>query len=346
MIKVGLMGASGYAGADLLRLLLQRDDVDLVFAGSNSTKGLLVSDLYPNLARLTDLRFTSIDFENTDMFDKIDLLFLALPHKVSQEVVKVAFKKDIKIIDLSADFRLDDKDVYEDWYQVDHTSPEELEAAIYGLTEVNREEIKNARLIANPGCYPTSVILGLYPLLKEHPEINFAIADSKSGVSGAGRGLKDPNLYCQANESMKAYALSGHRHQPEIEQELRKISKKNFDLVFTPHLVPMDRGMLSTIYIKNDANLKQKDIDNIYNNYYQGERFIRYLGTKPGETKAVTGSNYCDISAVANERSGYIVITSVIDNLLKGASGQAMQNMNLMFGLEEDTGLKQVPLWP
>lgn len=346
MIKVGILGASGYAGADLIRLLIQRDDVELVFADANRNGGEEISKFYPNLRGL-DMKFTSLDIEDNEYFDKIDVLFCALPHGLTQKTVKAAMaRKDLRVIDLSADFRLDDVDVYTSWYDTPHTAQEELKEAVYGLPELNRDRIKDARLIANPGCYPTSVILGLYPLMAEGHVSGNIIADSKSGVSGAGRGLKDPNLFGQASESMKAYSPGSHRHSPEIAQELRKIRDEKINLLFSPHLVPMNRGILSTIYVENKDNLTRQDIIDLYNKYYKDEYFVRFMEEGLPETKAVAGSNFIDIGFAVDELSGHIIVVSAIDNLIKGASGQAIQNMNIMFGLDEKKGLDQVSMWP
>lgn len=348
MIKVGILGSSGYAGAELVRLLLQHDDTEIVFVDSKDSEGTLFADLYPNLNESIAHRFTSLDITDNPYFDKIDLLFCALPHGLTQKAVSAAFKRGLKIVDLSADFRLSDPSVYESWYDTEHIAVEELKNAVYGLTEVNRDRIKDAKLIANPGCYPTSILLGLYPLYKAGYAPNTpVISDSKSGVSGAGRGLKDPFLYCQSTENISPYAVGVHRHTPEIEEQLTKVSDKKCSVLFTPHLVPMQRGILSTIYVANEHNINIEEIYRLYHEAYDNEKFIRLLphGTMP-KTKAVAGSNYCDISITIDEKTGYIVIMSAIDNLIKGASGQAVQNMNLMFGLDEDSGLTQLPLWP
>ncbi len=348
MIKIGILGSSGYAGAELVRLLLQHSDTEIVFVDSKDSEGTKFAELYPNLYESISHTFTSLDITDNPYFDKIDLLFCALPHGLTQKAVSAAFKRGLKIVDLSADFRLSDPSVYESWYDTKHIAIDELKNAVYGLTEINREKIKDAILIANPGCYPTSILLGLYPLFKSGYAADAPIiSDSKSGVSGAGRGLKDPFLYCQATENISPYAVGAHRHTPEIKEQLDLISGKDCRLLFTPHLVPMQRGILSTIYIANEHNLNIDEIYKLYHKIYDNEKFVRLLphGTMP-KTKAVSGSNYCDISITIDDNSGYIVIMSAIDNLIKGASGQAVQNMNLMFGLKEDAGLTQLPVWP
>lgn len=348
MIKVGILGSSGYAGAELVRLLIQHEDVEIVFVDSKDSEDTSFTDLYPNLYKYIDKKFTSLDISDNPYFDEIDLLFCALPHGLTQKAVSAAFKKGLKIIDLSADFRLSDPDVYEKWYDTAHIATEELKEAVYGLPEIHRSDISSSRLIANPGCYPTSIILGLYPLFKAGLSPKGAIiSDSKSGVSGAGRGLRDGNLYCQATENISPYSVGTHRHTPEIEEQLSKVSGKQVKVLFTPHLVPMQRGILSTIYINNDSGITEDDLFRLYSETYRDEKFIRILppGSTP-KTKAVAGSNFCDIAVKVDEVTGYIIIMSAIDNLLKGASGQALQNMNLMFGLDESKGLEQLPLWP
>lgn len=347
MIRVGVLGASGYAGAELVRLISQRDDLDLIFADSHGSGARPISSLYPNLRKFSDINFSSLDISDNESFDKIDVLFCALPHGLTQTTVQYALKRpNLKVIDLSADFRLRDKATYEAWYDTDHLAEEELKQAVYGLPELYRDEVKDARLVANPGCYPTSIILGLYPLIRQGYDIGTIISDSKSGVSGAGRGLKDPNLYGQASQSMKAYSIGSHRHTPEVIQELKRHTDKDIDLLFTPHLVPMNRGILSTMYVKNIGGLKKSDLLDLYKEAYSKEFFIRVLEDDLVQTKAVAMSNFVDIGLTVDDRTGYIVVTSAIDNLIKGASGQAMQNMNLMFGIEETKGLTQLPFWP
>lgn len=348
MIKVGILGASGYAGAELVRLLVQREDIDIVFVHSNSHAPSAFTNRYPNLKNIVTLDFSAMDLEDNEYFDQIDVLFCALPHGASQKAVKQGRKKGLKVIDLSADFRLIDVDVYENWYETKHGAQEELEEAVYGLSEINRESLRTASLVANPGCYPTSILLGLYPLMKAGYSTQDAIiSDSKSGVSGGGRSLKDGNLYTQATENIHPYAVGSHRHTPEISEQLTALSGERTNLIFVPHLVPMQRGILSTIYVKNEHQLTEEALRSVYNSYYEKEPFVRVL--EPGETphtKAVSGSNFCDIAVKLDEETNMLVIMSVIDNLIKGASGQAIQNMNIMMGLEETKGLLQAPLWP
>lgn len=346
MIKVGIFGASGYAGGELVRLLSQRDDVEIVFASSRKNEGSPYTDQYPNLNK-----FTSINFKTGDILDEVaelDVLFCALPHGTSLPIVSYAVEKGIRVIDLSADFRLKDASVYETWYEVKHDAPDALAKAVYGLPELYRDQIKDAQLIANPGCYPTSVILGLYPLLQAGFGTNATIiSDSKSGVSGAGRSAKDGNLFTQATENINPYSVGTHRHTPEITEQLSNVSDNDINVLFVPHLVPMQRGILSTIYIPNEHELSIEQVYSLYHDYYDQEYFVRLL--KPGETpktKAVSRSNFCDISIKIDEQTNMIVVMSVIDNLIKGASGQAIQNMNLMFDLPENKGLTQAPVWP
>lgn len=346
MIRVGVLGATGFVGAELLRLLINHPRVEISFLDSRSYKDLSYSKVYPNLKGYIDTKCISVDIDK-DLED-IDLMFCAMPHGVSQQPVKRAMEKGIKVIDMSADFRIKDSKVYEDWYGVEHRALKELEGAVYGLSEIYREDIKNTNLIANPGCYPTSIILPLYPLLKEKViKEEGIIIDSKSGVSGAGRTPSEGNLYALCNENIKAYSLGKHRHIPEIEQELSKAANKEVIVQFTPHLTPMTRGILSTIYIRNGKNLEYGDIKEIFEKHYRDNYFIRILEENEyPQTKAVYGSNFCDIGFTVDKRTNMIIIVSAIDNLVKGAAGQAIQNMNIMFGLKETEGLNQVPIWP
>lgn len=345
MIKVGIIGASGYTGGELVRLLSQHDDVVIAFATSRKNDGEPFYKQYPNLKDIANFDFVSPESES---LPTVDVLFCALPHGKSLPVVKKAVSEGVKVIDLSADFRLKDANVYEAWYNVHHDAPEFLFEAVYGLPELHREAIKSTQLVANPGCYPTSVILGLYPLLKAGYGTDLTIiSDSKSGLTGAGRSGKDGNLFVQATENINPYAVGSHRHSPEIIEQLTGVSQDKVNVLFVPHLVPMQRGILSTIYVPNVHNLTIEAVYNLYHAQYDSEYFVRLLahGETP-KTKAVSGSNYCDISIEIDESSNMIVIMSVIDNLIKGASGQAIQNMNIMFDLPETNGLTQAPMWP
>lgn len=346
MIKVGIIGATGYAGAELTRLLYQHREVEIKFLDSRSYSGKEYGCVYPNLKNIVAEECTSINLEE-DLED-IDLVFCALPHGLSQMAVKKICSNGKKVIDLSGDFRIRDVDTYEGWYGIRHEAKEILNIAVYGLSEIYEDQIAKAQLIANPGCYPTSVLLPLYPLLKEKvvkgEEI---IIDSKSGISGAGRRPSDGNLFSQCNENLMAYGIGIHRHIPEIEQELSIAAEKEVKVQFTPHLIPMTRGILSTIYLSNKEGADLRLIKDVYRSYYEKKTFIRILEENEyPQTKAVRGSNYCDIGFKIDERTKRIIIVSAIDNLIKGAAGQGVQNMNLMFGFDEVEGLQQVAIWP
>ena len=348
MLKVAILGASGYTGGELLRLLNQHPHVKITSVTSERSAGKTVSDLFPHLK---DCKLTFEPLEIKKIAKKADLFFLCLPHKASQEIVAELYKAGKKIIDLSADYRLKDTAVYQKWYETPHKFPDLLKEAVYGLPELYREKIKDAQIIANPGCYPVSAIMGLAPIIGKHfVDINSIIIDSKSGVSGAGRNPALPFMFSEANESVKAYAVTTHRHTPEIEQELSLIANKKVRVIFTPHLIPMDRGILSTIYVRLKENVDLSHVQKIYTNFYRKEKFIRVLenGAYP-TTKAVKGSNYCHLSVFLDKRnpkSQTLIIVSAIDNLLKGASGQAVQNMNIMYGFNETDGLLNLPDYP
>lgn len=341
MLKVAILGGSGYTGSELLRLLLNHPQVKITSVTSERLAGSYVSDVFLNI-RGTDLAFESLKPQN--LKKKADLFFLCLPHKTSQEAAAFFCKSGKKVIDLSADYRLKNAAVYEKWYKTPHNFKSLLKKAVYGLPEIHRSEIEKASLIANPGCYPTGAILGLAPIMDGNlAEIDSIIIDSKSGVSGAGRNPALPFMFSEANESVKAYAIVSHRHTPEIEQELSLLSKKKLNVIFTPHLMPMDRGILSTIYVRLGNRASLSTIQNMYRNFYKNAPFVRVLknGLYPA-TKAVKGSNYCDISLFLDKRKSNhntLIIVTAIDNLLKGASGQAVQNMNLMHGFDETAGL-------
>ena len=348
MIKIGILGSTGYVGLELARLLSNHPEAEVVFLDSRSYENKAYSSIFPNMKKILDAPCVSINLDDEASLAGIDLLFCALPHGLSQKAVQTAYKLGIKVIDMSADFRIKSAPVYEEWYGVKQGALKELDEAVYGLCELHREAIKKSQIIANPGCYPTSIILALYPLLKEKAvEIDTLLVDSKSGVSGAGRNLNDAILYGQCNESVKAYSIGNHRHIPEIEQELSLAANEEVIVQFTPHLIPMTRGILSTIYFKNKKNISDNDIEEMYKHYYSKEFFIRLQqqGELP-QTKAVYGTNYCDIGFKTDKRTNRIVLVSAIDNLVKGAAGQAVQNMNLLFNLNETTGLKLTPIWP
>ena len=348
MLKVAIFGGSGYTGSELLRLLLSHPNVKITAVTSERLAGTIVTDNFLNI-RNTGLKFEPMNLKK--LVKKADLFFLCLPHKTSQETVEFLHKSGKKVIDLSADFRLKSAAVYKKWYANPHKCSPLLKKAVYGLSEINRDKIRNASILANPGCYPTSIILGLAPVIgKGFIDTDSIIADSKSGISGAGRTPAQPFMFCEVNESVKAYGITVHRHTPEIEQELSAISKKNLKVIFTPHLIPMDRGMLSTIYVKLKKKLSLPAIQKLYRDFYGNEPFIRVLknGALP-TTKAVKGSNFCDIAVFLDSRSSKkqtLIIISAIDNLLKGASGAAVQNMNIMYGFDETAGLMILPPSP
>ncbi len=352
MLKVAIIGGSGYTGGELLRLLEQHPYVKITSVTSERFKSKQVLELFPNLKNCR-LKFEPLKIKN--IVKKADLFFVCLPHKTSQGIIANLYKAGKKVIDLSADYRLKNAAVYRKWYETRHMFPALLKNAVYGLPELYRKKIKNASIVANPGCYPTGAILGLAPIMKNAAfDFNSIIVDSKSGVSGAGRNPAPPFMFSEVNESVKAYAVAAHRHTPEIEQELSFISKKNIKVVFTPHLIPVDRGILSTIYVRLKSGSQftaySSQLQKIYRNFYAGEPFVRILkdGAYP-DTKAVEGSNFCDVSVFLDKRvhkRHTLIIISAIDNLLKGASGQAVQNMNIMYGFAETSGLTALPNYP
>ncbi len=335
-IKIAVLGATGYAGIELVRLLTAHPNADIEIVGSQSFAGQKISDVYPNLSGILDKECTELDLEAVS---KCDVAFCALPHGASKEVIPQILERGVKVIDLSGDFRYDDAAVYEQWYGEKHSSPELLKESVYGLCELHRGKIKNARLIGNPGCYTTCSILGTAPLLANRAvETKNIIIDAKSGVTGAGRGLKLAQHFCECTESTKAYNIAKHRHTSEIEQELSHIAGENIMLSFTPHLIPQKRGILATIYANLSGKYTKSEILDMYKQYYKDEFFVRVKDTLP-ETKHVAGSNFVDIGLEVDERLGRVVVVSVIDNIVKGAAGQAVQNMNILFGLDEKTGL-------
>ena len=346
MLNVAIVGASGYTGLELIRILYCHPEVAVTCLTSEQSAGRRISDIFPTLRGRCDLILENL--EPVRVAEKADLIFTALPHKAAMEVVPTFLKLGKHVIDLSADYRLSDPEVYGAWYEP-HLNPANLKKAIYGLPELRRARIKGARLVANPGCYPTSIILGLAPLLKKGL-INSAdiIADSASGVTGAGRGAKVDSLYCEVNEGFRAYGAGGvHRHIPEIEQELSLLAKEQLTITFTPHLVPMDRGILSTIYATSRTATTTGKLNQLYQDFYRGEPFVRVLppGSLPS-TAFVRGSNFCDIAPLVDQRTGRVIIVSAIDNLVKGASGQAVQNMNIVCGFPETMGLEGLGLFP
>lgn len=346
MIKAGIIGATGYAGGELARLLWQREDVEVIWYGSKSYVGQDYSSVYQNMYQLTDAVCKSDDMEQ--MAEEADVIFTATPQGLCASLINEGILSKTKVIDLSADFRIKDIAVYEEWYKLGHKAPQLVGEAVYGLPEINREKIKGARLVANPGCYPTCSFLSVYPLVKEGLiDGSTLIIDAKSGTSGAGRGAKVNNLYCEVNESIKAYGVAGHRHTPEIEEQLTLAAGKKITISFTPHLVPMDRGILVTGYASLLQDISDEEIKAVYDRYYENEKFVRVLkGDACPETRWVKGSNFVDVNVKVDRRTGRAVIMGAMDNMVKGAAGQAIQNMNLMFGLPEDKGLRLAPMFP
>ena len=346
MIKAGIIGATGYAGNELARLLLGHKDVEVAWYGSRSYIDQKYADVYQNFFKLVDAKCMDDNIEA--LADQVDVIFTATPQGFLASVINENILGKTKIIDLSADFRIKDVKVYVKWFGIEHKSPQFIEEAVYGLCEVNRDKVKGARLIANPGCYTTCSILTAYPLAKEGIiDMRTLIVDAKSGTSGAGRGAKVPNLFCEVNENMKAYGVASHRHTPEIEEQLGYASGENVTISFTPHLVPMNRGILATEYATLKKDVTGEEVKAIYDKYYADEKFVRVLGEGVcPETKWVEGSNYVDIGFKLDPRTNRIVMMGAIDNLVKGAAGQAVQNMNLLFGLPESEGLELVPMFP
>ena len=346
MIKVGIIGATGYAGGELVRILMGHKEAEIVWYGSRSYIDQKYADVYRNMFQIVDAKCMDDNIEA--LADQVDVIFTATPQGFLASVINENILGKTKIVDLSADFRIKDVKVYEKWYGIEHKSPQFIEEAFYGLCEVNRDKVKGARLIANPGCYTTCSILTAYPLAKEGIiDMRTLIVDAKSGTSGAGRGAKVPNLFCEVNENMKAYGVASHRHTPEIEEQLGYASGENVTISFTPHLVPMNRGILATEYATLKKDVTGEEVKAIYDKYYADEKFVRVLGEGVcPETKWVEGSNYVDIGFKLDPRTNRIVMMGAIDNLVKGAAGQAVQNMNLLFGLPESEGLELVPMFP
>lgn len=345
MIRVGIVGASGYTGIELARILAHHKQVELTVATSRQYAGKKLAEIYPSLVGSTEL--ICEDITGQALADKADLFFTAVPHQSAMNIVPDLLEAGKKVVDLSADFRIHDSAVYEQWYQA-HSAAGYLSEAVYGLPEVHREEICSARLVANPGCYPTSTILALAPLLKnEGIDTSTIIVDSKSGTSGAGRSAQVGTLFCEVTDGFRAYKIASHRHTPEIEQELTLLAREKVVISFTPHLVPMSRGILSTIYATAHKDCSNQELHEIYTDFYKNEQFVRICspGSLPA-TQYVRGSNYCDIACTFDPRTKRIIIVSVIDNLVKGAAGQAVQNMNIMCGFEENEGVSIVPLFP
>ncbi len=348
MIKVGIIGATGYAGNELVRLLLGHKDAEIVWLGSRSYIDQNYSDVYRNMFKLVDAKCMDDNMEQ--LANEVDVIFTATPQGLCASLVNDEILSKTKIIDLSADFRLKDVNVYEQWYKLVHKAPQYIDEAVYGLCEINRDKVsKDTRIIANPGCYTTTSILTLYPMVKEgiiNPDT--IIIDAKSGTSGAGRGAKVANLFCEVNESMKAYGVGTHRHTPEIEEQLGyACGRDNLKLIFTPHLVPMNRGILVTAYANLAKDVTYEDVKAAYDKYYDKEYFVRVLPKDVcPETRWVEGSNFVDIGFKIEPRTNRLIMMGALDNLVKGAAGQAVQNMNLLFGLPENEGLQLAPMFP
>jgi len=346
MIRVAICGGSGYAGGELLRILSNHPLITVTTVTSERSAGESVTDLFPNLYRYSNLTYEPLRSGN--ILDKADVFFMALPHGESQKAVDFFYREGKKVVDLSADYRLKDAKIYQQWYKSEHKFQKTLKNAVYGLPELYRKEIFKTRLVANPGCYPTGAVLGLCPSIKHKLiDVTSIIIDSKSGISGAGRKAEIALSYSEVNEGFKAYAIATHRHTPEIEQELSSMAGKDVKVNFTPHLAPLDRGIFTTIYAglakKNDTGR----IIDLYKNTYAGEPFIRVLDEgKFPNVKNVRGTNHCEIGLTVNRRTNTLVVVTAIDNLMKGASGTAVQNMNIMMGFDEKTGLETVALFP
>ena len=346
MIKAGIIGATGYAGGELVRLLTAHKEAEIKWYGSRSYIDKKYADVYQNMFRIVEER--CLDDNMEALSKEVDVSFTATPQGLCASLVNEEILSRTKIIDLSADFRIQDVDIYEHWYGIQHPSPQFISEAVYGLCEINRERVKGARLVANPGCYPTCTTLSVYPLLKEGLiEPNTIIVDAKSGTSGAGRGAKVDNLYCEVNENIKAYGVAVHRHTPEIEEQLGYAAGESLRINFTPHLVPMNRGILITAYASLKREVSYEEVRAAYDKYYASERFVRVLDPDVcPQTKWVEGSNYVDVNFKIDARTGRVIMMGAMDNLVKGAAGQAVQNMNLMFGLKESEGLELVPMFP
>lgn len=348
MVKVGIIGATGYAGNELVRLLLGHKDVEIVWFGSRSYIDQKYCDVYRNMFQIVDA--VCMDDNMEALADQVDVIFTATPQGLCASLVNDKILSKVKIIDLSADFRLKDVNTYEKWYKIEHKAPQYIEEAVYGLCELNRDKItKDTRIVANPGCYTTTSILSIFPMVKEGIiDPDSIIIDAKSGTSGAGRGAKVNNLFCEVNENMKAYGVLTHRHTPEIEEQLGYgCGRDDIKLIFTPHLVPMNRGIFVTAYANLKKDVTYEEVKAAYDKYYAKEQFVRVLDKDVcPETRWVEGSNYVDVNFKIDERTHRIVMMGALDNLVKGAAGQAVQNMNLLFGFDENEGLQQTPMFP
>ena len=346
MIRVGIIGATGYAGAELVRILLAHKEAEIVWYGSRSYIDQKYASIYQNFFQLVDAKCMEDNMEA--LAEQVDVIFTATPQGFCASIINEDVLSKVKVIDLSADFRIKDVKIYEEWYKIEHKSPQYIDEAVYGLCEINREDVKKARLVANPGCYTTCSILTCYPLVKEGLiDPDTLIIDAKSGTSGAGRGAKIDNLFCEVNENMKAYGVASHRHTPEIEEQLGYACGKQVLLNFTPHLVPMNRGILVTAYANLTKDVSYEEVKAVYDKYYQNEKFVRVLEKDIcPQTKWVEGSNYVDVNFKIDPRTHRVIMMGALDNLVKGAAGQAVQNMNLLFGLKESEGLELGHMFP
>lgn len=346
MIKAGIIGATGYAGGELVRILTGHKDVEIKWYGSRSYIDKKYAEVYQNMFQIVDDKCMDDNMEA--LADEVDVIFTATPQGLCASLVNEEILSKVKIVDLSADFRIKDVATYEEWYKIQHPTPQFIPEAVYGLCEINREAVKKARLVANPGCYPTCSTLSVYPLLKEGLiDPGTIIIDAKSGTSGAGRGAKVDNLYCEVNENIKAYGVANHRHTPEIEEQLSYAAGEPVLINFTPHLVPMNRGILITAYASLKKEVSYEEVKAAYDKYYANEKFVRVLEKDVcPQTKWVEGSNYVDVNFKIDPRTKRVIMMGAMDNLVKGAAGQAVQNMNLVFGLKESEGLELVPMFP
>lgn len=346
MIKAGIVGATGYAGGELVRILTGHKDVEIKWYGSRSYIDKKYAEVYQNMFQIVDDKCMDDNMEA--LADEVDVIFTATPQGLCASLINEEILSKVKIVDLSADFRIKDVATYEEWYKIQHPTPQFIPEAVYGLCEINREAVKKARLVANPGCYPTCSTLSIYPLLKEGLiDPGTIIIDAKSGTSGAGRGAKVDNLYCEVNENIKAYGVANHRHTPEIEEQLSYAAGQPVLINFTPHLVPMNRGILITAYASLKKEVSYEEVKAAYDKYYANEKFVRVLEKDVcPQTKWVEGSNYVDVNFKIDPRTKRVIMMGAMDNLVKGAAGQAVQNMNLMFGLKESEGLELVPMFP
>jgi N-acetyl-gamma-glutamyl-phosphate reductase len=343
--KVGIIGATGYTGVELLRLLLHHPEIEVTALTSQKYAGVPIDQVFPSLMKRLPLKCEELNVDQISK--KANFIFTAVPHKTAMEVVPLFYRQGKKVVDLSADFRLKDAAIYGKWYQK-HTSSDLLSESVYGLPELHREKIRNAKIVGNPGCYPTGALIGLIPLVKKGLiSLENIVIDAKSGVSGAGRDMVLESLFCEVNEGVKAYKIFAHRHTPEIDQELSQLVQKEIKVTFVPHLIPMDRGILSTVYVRLIKKMEIEELLNTFQEDYREEPFIRvYPKGKLPNTKDVRGSNFCGIGAMVSEPDDRAVIVTAIDNLVKGASGEAVQNMNIMLGFPETMGLDVLPLFP